>query len=344
MQQTGIVHRVLACLLGGLLAAAAAHARPVPAAGGETPAEQASRLMLWPGRLAPGDTALAGAEHIVERSADPAMPDRYIDRVSHPYLVVYRPARPDGSALLVVPGGGYQRVVLDKEGSALVPDLVTRGGVTLFVLRYRLPAEGHPDPREVPLADAQRAIRLIRAHAAEYGVDPHKVGVMGFSAGGHVAASLATRFDARVYPRVDAADALSARPDLQLLVYPVIDLGPLIAHPGSRQRLLGAHPDPASMRAYSAQNTVTAASPPAFLLHAQDDDVVPVANTLVYAQALLAHGVSTELHVFPQGGHGFGVRGTTGLTVAAWPRLALDWMRWQYATRDTNKQEDSHAP
>ncbi|MBS7456905.1 alpha/beta hydrolase [Coralloluteibacterium stylophorae] len=319
---------LLACL--GMIGAPV-HAQERPAH--ETAAERASRIELWPGGLAPGDVALADAPRIVERSADPALPDRAITRVGEPYLVVYRPQRPDGSALLVTPGGGYARVVLDKEGSALVPDFVEEAGVTLFVLRYRLPGEGHPDRRDVPLADAQRAMRLIRARAADYGVDPRRVGVMGFSAGGHVAASLATRFDAQVYPQVDAADAQSARPDLQILVYPVIDMGPEIAHPGSRDNLLDASPSPSIVHAYSAQNGVRADAPPAFLLHAQDDEVVPAANSLVYAQALLAEDVSTELHLFPRGGHGFGVRGTDGLTVAAWPRLAVAWMRWQYAHR-----------
>jgi acetyl esterase/lipase len=321
-------------LLLGTLHAVAAERR-----GDETPAERGSRILLWPGGLAPGDIALDDADRITERSQDPAVPDRFIDRISHPYLVVYRPARPNGMALLVTPGGGYGRIVLDNEGTDLVPDFVEHAGITLFVLRYRLPAEGHPDPRDVPLADAQRAMRLIRAHAAEYGIDPNKVGVLGFSAGGHVAASLATRFDAKVYAPLDAADRQSARPDLQLLVYPVIDMGQKIAHAGSRNRLLGADADPRAMGAYSAQNTVTANSPPAFLVHAQDDTVVPVANSLVYVQALLDHHVSTELHLFPRGGHGFGigVRGAKGLTLTAWPKLAMDWMRWQYAQRDADK-------
>jgi acetyl esterase/lipase len=331
--------RLLALLaMGGLVAPSTASAATRRA--DESAGERASRIMLWPGGLAPGDTALDDADRITERSDDPARPDRIIDRVSHPYLVVYRPARPNGMALLVTPGGGYGRIVLDKEGTALVPDLVERGGLTLFVLRYRLPAEGHPGQRDVPLADAQRAMRLIRAHASEYGIDPHRVGVLGFSAGGHVAASLATRFDVKVYPSMDRIDAQSARPDLQVLLYPVIDLGLEIAHAGSRDRLLGAGSDAAARRAYSVQNTVSARSPPAFLVHAQDDTVVPVANTLVYAQALWAHRVSTELHVFPSGGHGFGAGRAGGLTLSAWPQLAMDWMRWQYALGETGQDRE----
>lgn len=305
------------------------------------PVAESERLMLWPGELAPGEHARPGSERIVERSADPTRPDRYMDRIARPHLVVHRPARPDGSALLVIPGGGYMRVVLDKEGTALVPAFAGAGGVTLFVLRYRLPGEGHAQAAQVSLADAQRALRLIRAHASDYAIDPARVGVMGFSAGGHLAAMLATQHARAVYAAVDAADTLSARPDLQLLVYPVIAMQGQAAHAGSRRQLLGEAPSEAAVRAASPQAWVQAQSPPAFLLHAQDDAAVPVANSLLYAQALLQAGVSTELHVFPRGGHGFGVRGAEGLTAAAWPQLALDWMRWQYAQRAKPQTENT---
>ena len=292
----------------------------------DTAAEQASRIGLWPKRLAPGDTALPQSQRIVERSADPALPDRYIQQISTPYLVVYRPKRPNGTALLVTPGGGYQRFVLDNEGSALVPSFVDQAGITLFVLRYRLPGEGHLNGADVPLADAQRALRLIRANAARYGIDAQRVGVMGFSAGGHVAASLGTRYAAQVYPKVDAADALSARPDFELLIYPVIDMDSANAHAGSRERLLGSSPSDAQVRAYSPQLHVDAHTPPTFLLHAQDDTVVSVRNSLLMHDALLRADVPSELHVFPQGGHGFGTASGTGLTVAAWPQLAQAWI------------------
>ena len=240
---------------------------------------------------------------------------------------MYRPANPDGRAVLVVPGGGYQRVVLDKEGTALLPDFVEQGGLTLFVLEYRLPGEGHRDGREVPLADAQRAMRLIRQRAPEWGVDPERIGVMGFSAGGHVAASLATRHGQRSYAPVDAADAQDARPDFALLVYPVIDMG-THAHPGSRQRLLGDAPAADAIEAYSLQNRVDAHTPPVFLLHALDDEVVPVENSLSLEAALRQAGIEHETHLYARGGHGFGVRQAEG-TLALWPRLALAWIRAQ---------------
>jgi acetyl esterase/lipase len=277
----------------------------------------------------PGERGAVSAPRVIERSVDPALPDRYIDGVSAPYLVAYRPARPNGSALLVIPGGGYQRIVLDKEGTALVPAFAEEAGLTLFVLQYRLPGEGHRDARDVPLADAQRALRLIRHRAAEWGIDPATVGVMGFSAGGHVAASLSTRHAERVYAPVDAADALDPRPAYAVLVYPVIDMG-AHAHPGSRQRLLGDAPDAAAVDRYSLQQRVDAATPPVFLLHAQDDSVVSVDNSLLFEAALRGAGIEHELHLYAHGGHGFGVREARG-TLALWPQLAIAWIRAQTA-------------
>ncbi|MGE8224407.1 MAG: alpha/beta hydrolase [Stenotrophomonas sp.] len=295
---------------------------------GEPAATSPDRIALWPHGMAPGDKPLAQAQRIVERSSDPALPDRYTDHVSAPYLVAYRPAKPNGSALLVIPGGGYQRVVLDKEGTALVPALVEQGGVTLFVLRYRLPGEGRAD-REAALADAQRALRLIRHRAKNWGLDPQRIGTMGFSAGGHLAARLGNGFDRNVYPHSDAIDAESARPDFQLLMYPVITMRGDDVHTGSRDRLLGSAPSDELLQHYSMQLQVRADTPPSFLLHAADDEVVPVGNSLLFYDSLRSAKVSSEMHLFPHGGHGFGTRGTTGLTTAAWPQLALSWMASQ---------------
>ncbi|WP_349656655.1 alpha/beta hydrolase [Xanthomonas sp. 10-10] len=319
------LRRCLATTLA-VLAMASGPAWSAERASADTAAEQASRIPLWPQAMAPGDTPLPQPQRIVDRNSDDALPDRYIQNISQPYLVVYRPKRPNGTALLVTPGGGYQRIVLDNEGSALLPSFVDQAGITLFVLRYRLPGEGHPNGADVPLADAQRALRLIRANAGRYGIDPQRVGVMGFSAGGHVAASLATRYAAQVYPAQDAADALSARPDFALLIYPVIDMDSANAHLGSRERLLGKTPSAAQVGAYSPQRHVDARTPPTFLLHAQDDTVVSVRNSLLMHDALLRAGVPSELHVFPQGGHGFGTAATSRLTVAAWPQLAQAWI------------------
>ncbi|MCD9098548.1 alpha/beta hydrolase [Luteimonas fraxinea] len=285
-------------------------------------------IVLW-------DTAEdAPTRRITERSDDPALPDRIIEDVRAPYLAVYAPQRPNGTALLVTPGGGYARVVLDKEGTALVPAFVDAAGITLFVLRYRLPDRTHAEGADAPLADAQRAMRLIRAHASDYGIDPARVGVMGFSAGGHVAARLATTPDA-VYAATDAADTQSFRPDFALLVYPVISMHAPVAHAGSRARVLtaGDTPEAIALDRYSPDLHVDSRTPPLFLLHAQDDDVVPVGNALAMHAAALRAGVPTSLHVFPHGGHGFGTRGATG-ALARWPQLAIDWIQEQTRHHD----------
>ncbi|MEG2802820.1 alpha/beta hydrolase [Stenotrophomonas sp.] len=316
---------LLACLwLAASPSLLHAAARSVPAT--EPAAGSADRLALWPAGQVPGETGPARTPHVIERSGDAPLPDRYIDDVDAPYLVAYRPRHPNGSALLVIPGGGYQRIVLDKEGTALVPAFVDQGGVTLFVLRYRLPA-GRAD-RQAALADAQRALRLIRAGATRWQLDPKRIGVMGFSAGGHVAARLSTGFDLPVYPPADAIDRQSARPDMALLLYPVIDMG-AHAHSGSRTRLLGEHPQAAQVAQFSMQDHVRPDQPPTFLVHAQDDAVVSVHNSLVYYQAMSRAGVAAEMHLFPQGGHGFGVRMPATSTVAQWPALALRWMQAQ---------------
>ncbi|MBT2767269.1 alpha/beta hydrolase [Stenotrophomonas sp. ISL-67] len=319
---------VLISLLAGCLLAtvAPAHAvdRPVPQT--EPALGTPTRIELWPAGKVPGEPRRPTLPNVIERSADAALPDRYIDNVSAPYLVAYPPAKPNGTALLVIPGGGYQRIVLDNEGTALVPAFVEQGGVTLFVLRYRLPA-GRVD-RQAALADAQRALRVIRAGAAKWQLDPARIGVMGFSAGGHVAARLSNGYATALPGTGDAIDTLSARPDFALLLYPVIDMG-RHAHAGSRTRLLGEHPTPALEQQYSMQAQVSAQTPPTFLVHAQDDEVVPVQNSLQYYQALLAAGVPGEMHLFAHGGHGFGVRLPADALAAQWPTLALRWMRAQ---------------
>ncbi|MEN5059215.1 alpha/beta hydrolase [Luteimonas sp. TWI1416] len=285
------------------------------------PIAEKERIDLWP---AAG--ASDGGDRVTERSRDPTRPDRIIEDVRRPYLAVHVPAQPNGAALLVVPGGGYARVVLDKEGSALVPAFVDIGGVTLFVLHYRLPDRRHAEGADAPLADAQRALRIIRARARDHGIDPARIGVMGFSAGGHVAARLATH-PAPAYVPVDAIDLVDARPDFALLIYPVISMRDGLAHAGSRDRLLAASDTPAerALARLSPERDVDARTPPLFLLHAQDDPAVPVGNALAMHAAALAAGVPASLHVFPTGGHGFGVRDAHG-PLARWPHLALDWI------------------
>jgi acetyl esterase/lipase len=307
----------LALLSLGLLRDA--HAAP-PAAAGDPSVE----IPLWPG-VAPGSQGLALKESITERSQDPQLRDRFVAGVVRPRLLVFRAAKPNGTGVIIAPGGGYVREVLDKEGFETARWLAARG-VSAFVLVYRLPGEGHAQRADVPLQDAQRAVRLVRGRARELGLDAQRIGFLGFSAGGHVAASVATRFDAKVYAAVDALDAGSARPDFSILLYPVISLDPSIAHGGSRQALLGEAPSAADVARYSLENAVTATTPPTLLILTNDDTAVLPENSLRYHSALRRNGVPVELHVYARGGHGFGIRLAQGLPAGNWPEVAWAWL------------------
>lgn len=265
-------------------------------------------------------------ETVVERSADPNLADRAVTGVTRPRMAVFRPERPNGAAVMITPGGGYTRIVVDKEGYELGRWLAARG-FTVFVLFYRLPGEGWAAGPDVALSDAQRAMRLIRHHARDYGIDPNRVAAMGFSAGGHLCADLLTRFAVRTYAPGDAADVLSARPIAAAPIYPVISMTAPDAHPGSREKLVGKHASPTLECAHSPHLNVPADAPPVFLLHAEDDATVPVGNALLLRAALRAKGIPVETHLFARGGHGFGLRGTPGKPVAAWPDLFVEWAR-----------------
>jgi acetyl esterase/lipase len=279
-------------------------------------------VKLWPGRP-PGAPAVLPVTKVTDRVATSGFRDRYATDIGEPLMTVFRPAKPNGAAALIAPGGGYIRVVIDKEGFEIARRLA-HAGVTCFVLRYRLPKEGWANPSDVALQDAQRAIRLIRAGG--FGIDPKRVLVLGCSAGGHVAASLATGHARRVYAPLDAADALPARPDLSMLLYPVIDMAKPFAHTGSREALLGPAPTPAAEVLYSLQRQVTADTPPTFLVHAADDAAVPLENTLGYLAALRAAKVPAEAHIFEEGGHGFGIHLARGKPAAQWPDLLVTWL------------------
>lgn len=276
-------------------------------------------LPLWPGSP-PGAPATLPVHKVEQRSKTAGIDDRWLTGIATPTLSVRRPAQPNGAAVLLIPGGGYGFLAFDNEGEEQARWL-TAQGVTCFILSYRLPGEGWRDRAVVPLQDAQRGIRLIRARAADYGVDAARVAVLGFSAGGHLAGSLATRHAERTYAPVDAVDRHSARPDLAGLIYPVVSLAAPFTHVGSRDHLLGTPSDDAMRRAASVEAHVDAQTAPIFLTHASDDDVVPIANSLTLYQALLAARRPAELHAFDQGGHGFGVRLPATIPAHAWPAL-----------------------
>ncbi|MEY4160740.1 MAG: hypothetical protein RLZZ136_1361 [Pseudomonadota bacterium] len=282
---------------------------------------------LWP-QGAPGMPARPLVETVDERSHDSLVNDRAVYGISRPRMAVFRPDRPNGAAVLITPGGGYRWVVVDKEGYEMGRWLAARG-FTAFVLFYRLPGEGWASGPDTPLADAQRAMRLIRHRAKDFALYPERVAAMGFSAGGHVCADLAARFAASVYKPVDAADQLSARPHSAAPLYPVVSMDPSIAHPGSRSLLLGANPSPEAEALHSPDRMIPADAPPHFLLHAEDDDVVPVQNTLNLHATLKQKGIPVEMHLFANGGHGFGLRKSLGKPVEIWPDLWRAWARTQ---------------
>ncbi|MBB5519642.1 alpha/beta hydrolase [Amphiplicatus metriothermophilus] len=317
-------------LAGGLaLSAGGAGTAQARGAGGAGPLlvdldrEPDLEIALWP-KGPPGGAGVALSEHYVSRENPWGLPDRAAHEVTRPTLTLFRAARPDGSALLIIPGGGYSWVVVEKEGFEGAR-YFSRLGATVYVLKYRLPHQGWAAGPDTPLQDAQRAMRVIRARSAEDGVNPARVGVMGFSAGGHLAGSLATRFAARVYDPVDDADRLSARPDLSALVYPAATMKPSYAHAGSRENLIGARPAAALVEKYSIESAPPPDAPPTWILHASDDAAVPVENALLVYRSFKDAGIPVSLHVFERGGHGFGLRVEDGDPLQAWPSLYWRW-------------------
>lgn len=319
---------IVAGLAAGITTQRAGAQTPPPVASGGLPPglpQPEETIDLWP-KGAPDAPKVMPAETVNERSTDSLVTDRAVFGISRPRMAVFRPDRPNGAAVLIMPGGGYKWVVVDKEGYEMARWLAARG-FTAFVLFYRLPGEGWGSGPDTPLIDAQRAMRLIRHRAKDFAVDPERVAAMGFSAGGHVCASLSTRFAVPVYQPVDAADKLSARPACAAPIYPVVSMDPAVAHSGSRALLLGPKPSPGQEMAWSPDQIVPADAPPHFLLHAEDDDAVPVENTLRLHAALRARKVPVEMHLFTHGGHGFGLRKTVGKPVEAWPDLWRAWAR-----------------
>jgi acetyl esterase/lipase len=240
-----------------------------------------------------------------------------------PSLTIFLPVtNPTQTGVVIAPGGGYQHLAMEKEGFAVARWLKERG-VAAFVLKYRLgPTYHHP----IELGDAQRAIRLARANAAEYGVVEDHIGMWGFSAGGHLTATAGTHFDAG---RVDAADEIErkgSRPDFLILAYPVITLMDPSVHNGSRRYLLGENPDPALVQSLSAETQVTAQTPPTFIFSTTDDKTVPIANSVMFYEGLVKAGVPAEMHIFQHGAHGAGLA-STNPQLDVWPDLVIKWMR-----------------
>jgi acetyl esterase/lipase len=244
------------------------------------------------------------------------------EAVDVPTITPYLPPkeRATGAAVVVCPGGGYQ-MLADHEGRP-VAEWLNSIGVAAFVLKYRIaPRYHHP----APMLDAQRALRTVRARAAEWGVDARRVGILGFSAGGHLASTAATHFDAGLADASDPVERVSSRPDLVILIYPVITMREQ-THAGSKKNLLGDHPDPQLVALMSNDEQVTRETPPAFLIHTVNDDVVAVENSLLFAAALRKVGVPYEMHLYERGPHGFGL-GTNDPALSTWADRCADWLR-----------------
>lgn len=280
-------------------------------------------LQIWPNGP-PGGEAVTIEEHYVERDNPFGLKDRAVHDVTHPTLSLFKASEPDGKAIIIIPGGGYKWVVVEKEGFEGAR-YFNQFGYDVYVMSYRLPHQGWAAGPDTPLQDAQRAVRLVRSRAVKDGIDPDKIMVMGFSAGGHLAGSVIQRFDAPVYQPVDEVDALSARPDLGVLVYPVVLMSKPFAHEGSRINLIGNNAAPELYAKYDLSTAPNPDSPPVFILHALDDEAVPVENSLELAGAYRTAGVKAVIHTFEHGGHGFGLRGIEDMPVASWPHLVIEW-------------------
>ena len=280
-------------------------------------------IPLWP-EGAPSGEAVTIEEKIIERDNAFGLRDRAAIDITRPTLSLFRSPSPSGAAILLIPGGGYARVVIDKEGYEGAR-YFNRFGYDVYVLKYRLPHQGWAAGSETPLQDARQAMRLIRSGAGRGGLATGAVMVMGFSAGGHLAGLLCQRYAHQADAAVDAKDAETARPDAGVLVYPVALMqGPHI-HEGSRNRLIGMSPSQAASSAYDLTVSPNPSGPPIFLLHALDDTAVPAENSLRLASALRDAGLSAVLHLFREGGHGFGMRGIDDKPAGRWPALVMDW-------------------
>jgi acetyl esterase/lipase len=246
-----------------------------------------------------------------------------IAKVINPTITIYFPEKEkfNGTAVIICPGGGYGRLSVDNEGSDIAGWL-NQNGITAILLKYRLPNDSIMQDKSMgPLQDLQEAMRLVRRHASEWKIDSGKIGVIGFSAGGHLASTLSTRFNEKIYD----SDSISARPDFAILGYPVITMSEINTHAGSRNNLLGKSPDPAVVEYFSNELHVLKNTPPTFIFQAENDKTVPVQNSIDYFTALKNKSVVAELHIYPKGGHGFGLAKNGG-TESTWPAACIKWL------------------
>jgi acetyl esterase/lipase len=279
-------------------------------------------LPLWPEGKVPNYKASGEKEKI--ESADIMR----VSLVQTPEMTVYLPSKKaaTGQAVIICPGGGYGFLAYNWEGTDVAGFLVAKG-ITAIVLKSRLPnSKSNITPHLSPLMDAARAMRMVRSNTARWNIKKDAIGIMGFSAGGHLASTLGTHFDNGDRAATDSIERQSSRPDFMVLVYPVISVSKPIMHAGSRNNLIGAKPDSSLAKFYSNELQVTKETPPTFLVHTTDDKTVPVENSLLFYQALKDNNVPVEMHIYPTGEHGFGLGVGTGY-LESWTDRLVDWMR-----------------
>lgn len=246
----------------------------------------------------------------------------FFSKVTIPTLSVFLPEKPNGAAVVICPGGGYSNLYVSGEGIK-VAKWFNSLGITAFILKYRLPSDEIMKDKTIgPLQDAQESIRLIRRNAVKWGINSQKVGVIGFSAGGHLASTLSTHYKDEVYK----SDGISARPDFSILIYPVISMDEKITHQGSKNKLLGLAPSAELIEKYSNEKQIDAQTPPTFMIHSIDDKSVPVENSIQYFLALKKYNITSEIHLYQNGKHGFGL-GREGTSSKNWTNQCEEWLR-----------------
>ena len=283
-----------------------------------------NEIFLWED-AAPGSEAITESQTVIERESFNCPRNRAIEAVSKPSITPFFPSNPNGVSIIICPGGGYQKLAFDKEGTHLA-QWFNRMGITAFVLKYRLPGLPHKDSKNVPLQDAQRAIRLVKSKAIGWNLDPDKVGIMGSSAGGHLAASLGVGFEKWVYSPRDSIDEISARPTFMVLLYPVITMDSSLTHMGSRNLLLGKDADESLVFEFSPEKQVKVNTPTTFLAHAQDDGAVSIENSILFDEALKSAKINSALHIYPNGGHGGAICEAEGTDFANWIYDCHHWL------------------
>lgn len=276
-------------------------------------------IPLYKGKI-PNARKIADTEEVEDRGGKAG---RVFIHTSRPTLTIFQPENPNGKAIIICPGGGYWLTAFDKEGIRVAESLL-EDSITCFVLKYRTPQDKtNVDKSLAPLQDAQQAIRHARKNADKYDIDPNQIGILGFSAGGHLAASASTHFQKNADP--NETDTTSVRPDFSILIYPVISFSDELAHKGSRRNLLGKDPGAGEILYWSNESRVDEQTPRAFLVHAGDDKSVKVGNSLAYYEACVSHDVPAEMHLYPGGGHGFGMDNPT--TEDRWMDRLKNWLK-----------------